>query len=115
MFGETECSLPHRVHGHDSFLVTWVIKTILKKHPPKARENSACSKHSHQLSGWEAELQPVPGQEAVGFSLLCSLRGASPRDGAASLNCVSKGRGLAVILKTSLNSCGIPLSLHFTL
>lgn len=64
MFGETECSLPHRVHRHNSFLVTWVIKTILKKHPPKARENSACSKHRHQLSGWEAELQPVPGQEA---------------------------------------------------
>lgn len=81
MFGETEGSLLHR---HDDFLVTWVIK----------RENAACSKHRHQLSGWEAEVQPVPGQEAGcggrGGSGIQSLvlpkgRGESPRDGPASL------------------------------
>lgn len=96
-----------------------------KEHPPKARENAACSKHRHQLSGWEAEVQPVPGQEAgcggrggggIQSLVLPKGRGDSPRDGAASLkNYISSGGDLLFILKTSLNSCGIPLSLHFTL
>lgn len=79
-----------------------------KEHPPKARENAACSKHRHQLSGWEAEVQPVPGQEAgcggregggIQSLALPKGRGESPRDGAASLKTTFPEEGVCCYLE----------------
>lgn len=43
-------SLLHRVRKHSGFLVSWVIRSVLKSRPTEAREKSACSKYRHKLT-----------------------------------------------------------------